>query len=469
MKLRTRLTLLFSLAFSTLIILLNVFIYSSFSQMRKDEFYLRLQEKSENTLRLLADADDIDHELLRIIDQNTVNALYQEKTLIFDGNKRLIYSSLDNHPVNYSDALLDEVKEKGEVYITDEVTHSEVLGTFSTFGSTSFIVISSAYDRYGMEKLDEMRNTLLLASSVGVVIAVMIGYWLILKGFRPLETLSQNIKSITEQNLNIQVPVHTKAKDEFSELAMSYNQMLSRLSEAFDRQKTFVQHASHELRTPISAMMSEVEVAMEKEDEKSDHYKTLFVIRGSLDKLSDLINSLLLLSKVQDVTENKFREERIDEIVFAAAESVAEDFPSFKPVVEFSGTELSETALEIPAHRYLLKILFSNLMENGYKYSDDGRVIIRIRVEAETLTVEFINTGKTITHADQKNLFTPFFRSANSAGKPGYGLGLSVSKRVALYHGAEIKYTIEDGKNVFTVIFPTKKDKKESAPDLSLP
>lgn len=453
MKLRARLTLLFSLIFSALIVVLNVFIYSSFAKMRKDEFYLRLQEKSENTLRLLADVDDIDHELLRIIDQNTVNALYEEKTLVFDGNKRLIYSSLDNHPVNYSDKLLKEIIDKEEIYITDDVTHSEVLGIYRAFGPYSYIVISSAYDRYGIGKLKDIRNTLLLASFVGIIIAVMIGYWLIMKGFRPLEILNQNIKSITEQNLNIQVPVNKDSKDEFSELAKSYNQMLVRLADAFDKQKTFVQHASHELRTPISAMMSEVEVALQKEDKESDRYRTLFELRGSLDKISDLTNSLLLLTKVQNIAENKFTEERVDEIVFEAVESVSENFPDFKPMIHFSGDELTENSLNIPVHRYLLKVLFSNLMENGFKYSDDGLVTINIKAEKDTLSVEFINAGKAITKDEQKNLFTPFFRSANSKGKPGHGLGLSISKRIAAYHGAQLKYEALDNQHVFTVNF----------------
>lgn len=452
MKLRTRLTLLFALVFSTLIVLLNLFIYYSYADMRKDEFYLRLQAKSENTLRLLADVDDIDHGLLRVVDRNTVNAMYEEKTLVFNEDKKLIYSSLDNHPVHYSDRLLDEIMEKGEVYYTDDETQSEVFGSYRTIGEhRSYIVLSTAYDRYGIEKLKEMRNTLLFASFTGIVIAVMLGYWLIYKGFSPLEELNKNIRSITEQNLNRQVPVKTGAKDEFSELADSYNQMLLRLADAFERQKTFVQHASHELRTPVSVMMSEVEVALKSENLTPEGEAMLVQMRTSLDKISDLINSLLLLSKIQDINENRFHTERVDEIVFAAAESVSERFPNFTPVVNYSGSELSDTAFQVPCHKYLLKILFANLMENGCKYSDDGRVSIEIRSGEDRVTVSFINSGSTISPADQKKLFTPFFRSSNSTGKPGHGLGLSVCERIAVYHGTSLKYSIHRGRNCFSL------------------
>jgi len=452
MKIRTKLTLLFALIFSALILLLNLFIYYSYADMRKDEFYLRLEAKSNNTLRLLADVDDIDHALLRVVDKNTINAMYEEKTLVFNADKKLLYSSLDNHPVNYSAELLDEIMEKGEVYFTDPDTKSEVLGQYSIFGpGRSYIVLSTAYDRYGIEKLEDMRNTLLIASFIGITLAVLLGYWLIYKGFSPLEVLNKNIRSITEQNLNIQVHVKKGAKDEFSELAESYNQMLLRLYDAFDRQKTFVHHASHELRTPVSVMMSEVEIALKGEEENSDRHNMLTEMRNSLDKISDLINSLLLLSKIQDMADRRFQTERVDEIVFAAAETVSERMPQFKPVIHFAEVELSDENLQVPCHKYLIKILLGNLMENGSKYSDDGRVEITIHPDPEFVTVEFVNGGPTISAADQKKLFTPFFRSANASGKPGHGLGLSVCERIATYHGAELKYAIKNGMNCFSI------------------
>ena len=451
MKIRIRLTVLFALVFSTLIVLLNLFIYYSYAGMRKDEFYLRLKEKSENTLRLLVDVDDIDHELLRVVDRNTINAMYEEKTLVFNGDKQLIYSSLDNHPVHYSEQLLDEIIADGEVYFTDKETGSEVLGSYRLFGNMhAYIVVTSAYDRYGIEKLEDMRNTLLGVSFVGIAIAVLLGYWLIYKGFSPLETLNRTIRSITEQNLNTQVPVKKGAKDEFSELAESYNQMLARLADAFDKQKTFVQHASHELRTPVSVMMTEVEVALKNEAEGTGRHRMLEDMRHSLDKISDLINSLLLLSKIQDKTDGNFHPERVDEIVFAAAEWVTERFPGFKPVIDFSG-ELSEDALMVPGHKYLLKILFSNLMENGFKYSDEGRVEINIHPYDDRVRIRFANTGTVVSEINRKRLFTPFYRSTNAAGKPGHGLGLSVCQRIVHYHDGEITYGVEDGLNVFTV------------------
>lgn len=453
MKLRIRLTLLFSLVFSALIIVLNVVIYYSFAEMRKDEFYLRLKEKSTNTLGLLSDVDDIDHELLRVIDQNTVNALYQEKTLVFDENKKLLYSSIDNHPVNYSNELLDDIQAKGEVYYTDPKTNSEVFGIHKNMGAKTYYVLSTAYDRYGIEKLNDIGRTLMFTSLIGVMIAVAIGYWLMQKGFKPLETLNQNVRSITESNLSTQVPVANDAKDEISQLAQSYNQMLLRLSDAFDKQKTFVQHASHELRTPVSAMMSEVEVALQADNISDSQRKNLLYIRNSLDKISDLINSLLLLSKVQNLSETKLSAQRVDEIIFSAAETVSEHFPDFKPIVHFQGNITSDSELEIPSHRYLLKILFVNLMENGYKYATDGKVEIIIHVEPKSLSIHFKNDGATIPAEEQRNLFTPFFRSTNVGNQTGHGLGLSVAQRIATYHLASLSYTVEEGINLFKITF----------------
>jgi hypothetical protein len=95
MTLKRRVAVGVSVVFSLLLGLAESYVYFSFSTFRKEEFYDRLGEKALTTAKLLVEVNEVDRELLRLIDKNTVNRLYNEKTLVFDANYQLIYSSID--------------------------------------------------------------------------------------------------------------------------------------------------------------------------------------------------------------------------------------------------------------------------------------------------------------------------------------------------------------------------------------
>jgi two-component system, OmpR family, sensor histidine kinase ArlS len=452
MKLKTRLTILFTLLFSAIILLLNIYIYYSYADFRKEGFYLRLETKALNTLRLFSEVDVIDRDLLKIIDRNSINELYEEKTIIFNEQYEIIYSSLDDHKIDYSTELFEKIKI--EKYIEYTLGENEIVGIKHQSGDNKFyFVLCSAYDKYGRKELENLRFTLFLASLFGVLFVAIGGYFFIKNAFKPVEKLSKNIKSIT--GLNLKERVKIEEKDEFGELANSYNEMLDRLQNAFETQKTFVQHASHELRTPLSLLLSEIEKLEQNKNKITDEefQQSISLLKSDIEMLSNLINSLLLLSKLDSyLNEKHVNLERIDEVIFDAIELIAEKFPDFSPSVSFPENISEENDMAIHCNKSLIKTLLVNLLENGYKYSDDKKVSISIDLLPSELIISFTNKGLVIEDSELNVIFTPFFRALNSTGKPGFGLGLSICNRIAQYHNGKLIYSKNEHLNTFKLI-----------------
>src|SRR6478752_10508625 len=115
MSLKVKLALLLATIVSVLLLASFTSVYIFYSEFRQQEFYQRLRDKCLTTYKLLIEVEEMDHELLQVIDKNTIYALYDEKVLIFDANNKIIYSSIDDRKITYSLALLNEIRKEGEV------------------------------------------------------------------------------------------------------------------------------------------------------------------------------------------------------------------------------------------------------------------------------------------------------------------------------------------------------------------
>ena len=172
-------------------------------------------------------------------------------------------------------------------------------------------------------------------------------------------------------------------------------------------------------------------------------------------KLIDLTNSLLLLSKLANERKGvtALAEVRIDEVLFDIAEEVMSHDSKNKIKIELNGFE-NEEMLHVNGNPILLKIMFRNLIENACKYAQDNTAIIRITLHTSKLAIHISNDGQTIAISEQPQIFNPLFRASNSVESKGFGVGLSIVKRIAEYHRAAVDYTInEKGENQFSVLF----------------
>jgi signal transduction histidine kinase len=426
-----------------------------FSHYRQEEFEIRLAEKAETTIKLLLEVNEIDQQLLKIIDHNTIHRLYNEKVMIFDENMNLVYSSLDDVVLRWDKTDLVYLKENGSFFRT--YNEYDVYGMYFDSQNKDYFALVTAEDKYGKRKLAYLKVLLWAAFGIGTVSSWLLSLYLSKRSLAPLDIFTKQITKITDQNLNIRLP-ETGKDDEIDKLSRSFNQMISRIDEAYKKQREFAGNASHELRTPISRITTQLENILQNEEINPEIKNGLESIKEEAFHLSDIVISLLLLSRIDnekpDSREKSFKKIRLDELVFNCISRIKKAYPDLKLHFEIINETSREIDLEIKGDDSLLGIAINNLIKNAFLYSSDQTVICEVKHHKENLLLVFKNHGQTPTSFEKENMFNAFSRGSNSLYKPGSGLGLLIVKRILQYHGAEISFTIpEKNLNCVTVAF----------------
>lgn len=455
MTLKRRLSIYVSAVFSILFGMAVVLVYLSFSSFRREEFRDRLEEKALTTVELLLKVKEIDKQMLQIIDQNSINKLYNEKTLVFDESYRLIYSSIDDASIQWNRRDLIELKKNQRFFRI--VGDKEILGIFYDFEAADYYVLIAAEDRYGNSKLRYLFYSLLTTFLVGIAIVWLSTYFIIRRLTKPLDDFQDRITQISANELNTQIPVSASRNDEITLLAHAFNQMLIRIEKAFSAQRDFTANASHELRTPISRITFQLDNLLESEGLSLATRQYLQSISGNVSQLSELINSLLILAKNSPTeTQTQFKNERIDELIFSAYEQVRRTFSDFKMNFEIFENEELSNGLEVRSAKPVLEIAIANLLRNAYQYSSDKTATVLLeQTTGDRLTLTISNVGSLLSETEIRTLFEPFARGTNARKLNGSGLGLSIVKRILDYHGATIRYVAEGGEHRFVIEFKT--------------
>jgi hypothetical protein len=147
---------------------------------------------------------EVDYNLLRIIDQNSIHQLFEEKLLVFNESNEMIYSSLDDFPLIYSDSLIAHVRTQKRVEYT--VNNREAVGIVYTAAGEKFVVIASAFDRYGRSKLQNLGQVLIAGLILGIGIIILAGRIFAQQALRPLAIMNAEVASITAGSLNQRIP-----------------------------------------------------------------------------------------------------------------------------------------------------------------------------------------------------------------------------------------------------------------------
>ncbi|SHH67728.1 sensor histidine kinase [Flavobacterium defluvii] len=452
MTLKNRISLLVSLLFTILFGLASTVIFVLYSNFRKEEFRDRLEIKALSNIKLLVNVKEVDDQLLKMIDQNSINKLYDEKTLVFDSHYKLIYSSIDDAKINWSVEDLKYLK-KHKTFFKQQGDY-EVYGVFYDTKDKDFYALISATDDYGKRKLLFLRYTLIVSYILFTCICWVLTSFMVRKAMNPLGLFHQKIKNINENNLDTRIESKSN-KDEIDLIASEFNFMMDRIEISYQKQKEFTAHASHELRTPLSRITAQIENTISDPATSVKGKTFLTTILSDVNHLTELISSLLILSKIDNNRNNEDNEiQRMDEILFSAIENLKKSFPEFSILFEIEESDNLDTALEIRGNKNLLEIALINVLKNACVYSDNKQALVKISTQENHLVISVLNSGKTLSESEQKNLFQPFMRGKNSKGTSGFGLGLRIVNRILTLHKANITYSIPNSKeNLFQLFF----------------
>ena len=452
MSLKRKIALTLSISFSLLFGIVLIIIYVSFNDFRKEEFKERFVRRLDFTTNFISKSKNFENEAPIFFNENSDNVLLNETILIFNAKKELIYSTIKDRKVTWDKALLKDVDQKKAVH--QENTYPEVYAALKNINGENYYILTSAYDTNGQSKLDYLKYLLITAFITCTLLIGFFSYYFMGKFLQPLEDLNKEISEVTAHKLTTQIQVE-QSNDEISILAQSFNTMIVRLNDVFQSQKDFTASASHEIRTPITRMAFQLENLIKLEQHSPETLSALKQMLKDVYQLSDLTNSLLLLTKFdKENIQTIYEEVRIDEVIFESFERVQNSFPNLTMDFLISESTSDQAFLTIKGVQSLLNIVFINLFKNAAVYSDDSEAKVLITETESQLSVDVISTGNTISLEEQPKLFDAFMRGNNSQNITGSGLGLRIAKRILEYHNAKIKYHSPSANtNKFTVTF----------------
>lgn len=453
MKIRNKLTLLFTGIVAAIFLVFALVIYLSFDKNREEEYYKQLNNIAITKAKLLLDAK-VAPAVLQLIYRNAHNVQYAEEVAVYDTSFHLKYhDAVQIDKVKETRQMIDEIVSKH--YIEFYVGKMQVVGILYKHKTGSYVLTAAANDQLGYAKLQNLKYTLIIAFLSTIILIYLCGLFLANKALQPVSNLINEVEEITATNLDLRIK-EGNGKDEIAELAITFNAMLNRLEKSFDAQKEVVANISHELRTPLTAMLAELQLTLEKD--RSDETYKISIAHAINDakKLVRLSNSLLDLAKANyDLTEIAFRELRIDELILDARADVLHVQPSYKINIIFETEIENDNFISVLGNEYLLKLAFVNLIENGCKFSIAQEITVAINYFKDQIILRFQDQGIGIDEKDLPHIFTAFYRGANHSFAVGNGIGLSLTKKILELHNGTIVLQSKIGEgSTFTIELP---------------
>jgi two-component system heavy metal sensor histidine kinase CusS len=307
-----------------------------------------------------------------------------------------------------------------------------------------------------MKILTEYREKLLIVGFFGVLGSLAASVWVSRRGLRPLREIVSITRRVTATHLDERLQARHWPK-ELHELAGSYDLMLDRLQDSFDRLSQFASNMAHEFRTPLSNLMGEAEVALGRERSPEEYRQVLESGLEEYRRLGHIVDSLLFLARAENgahpltLSLLNLRDE---------VDLIAE---YYRPMAEEKGIELAVSCVEdapLAADANLFRRAVGNLIANALRYTPgQGKVTISWALDqANGIEVAVTDTGCGIAEEDMPKLFDRFYRVETTRTKhpQGFGLGLSIVKSIMDLHGGTVAIRSQvDAGTTVTLRFPS--------------
>lgn len=295
--------------------------------------------------------------------------------------------------------------------------------------------------------------------SAGIwLIAALAGRWLCRRALVPLTRMAEAAHSMRATDLGQRLP-SPQTRDELEELGVAFNALLSRVEEAFERQRRFTGDASHQLRTPLTAVLGQVEVALHRERSGEEYRKTLGLVHRQANNLRQIVESLLFLSRA-NAEANLPDLDQVDLAAWLTEYVQGWSGHLRRPDIRLEG--VSDGPIWVQVHASLLSQLVGNLFDNACKYSEPGTpIVVQLGRESTIVMLAVEDAGCGITADELAYIFEPFYRSAHARrqGRGGTGLGLAVAQRIAVAFGGFIHAESQPGHGSrFTLRLPASID-----------
>lgn len=434
MKIRTKILIIFAgLSISTIMVM-SILVYYFANQHSFEDFYKRLEIRAYLTARASLPYYEADSVIYNEIRDEHLEKLPAEKEyfLAVSSSGTVTQDSSLRLPASFYQQVLTQKQathRKGNRFY-EGVLYKSKQGLY--------IVIVSAINQYSIEYLGWLRKILLICFIVSSAIMITAGIFFSRYILQPIRLIMTQVKSISSRNLHLRL--HAKAsRDEIDELATTFNNMLDRLETAFETQNNFVSNASHELSTPLTAIIGETELALSKSRSQETYIDALRNILKEAGRLEHITKSLLHLAQTGfDGKKQDWGLVRVDELLFTIKNTVDKITPGSQITIDYSLFPEEEEKLSVSGNEQLLELALSNIVLNGCKYSNNSPVSIALAATDKKVIINVKDQGIGIPQNDLPYIFSPFFRASNTGHFKGYGIGLPLAMNIIRMHKGDI-------------------------------
>lgn len=452
MRIRNRLTIIYTSIVAVILICLNLFIYSFTSLHIKNDFYSSLKQRANITSQKFFEKDELEISVFKEIERKFLRSIPDETINIYDSQNHPL---LPNNPSNVSEDIIEKIRK--EKHIEYEENQKQYVGIFYPDNEGNFVIVVSAVDKTGIDRIQNLKELLIIGFLISLVIVCVTGRFFSKQALNPMSEIIKEVNKISASNLHLRVN-EGNGKDEIAELAITFNHMLERLETAFEVERDFVHNASHELRTPLTSIIGEMEVILTKDRPSEEYKETMRSILIEAEKLNKLTTDLLDLAKV-DSDHSKFKDIYIDDILWEAKTFVEKQVPGRNIKIQHVNIPKEDSAnLIIKGNEHLMKMAISNILENACKFSDNKEVNAILEFGEGEVRLNIVDQGIGIPEKDIQNIFEPFYRASNVKNYQGSGIGLALTKKIIHLHKGtiHIRSNINNG-TIVDLIFPKLK------------
>jgi signal transduction histidine kinase len=438
-----------------LLLLFGIGIYFFLNEYSYVDFYKRLETRANIGARYNLKIDSANAEGFKKIREQHLERLEAEKEYLIRINPSI---PLEQHattyhlPLSLLQALMKDARgrhqEGSTFYGGIKLQHN----------NATYLSIVSANSRFVSHHLTFLRNILLWGFLFTVVVTVYLSIYFSKHFFDPIKEMIDKVKQISTENIHLRLK-EPENNNEISELASTFNDLLNRIETAFETQKNFISNASHELATPLTAIMGEADVALIKERKPEEYQKVLQNVVTQAERLNEITKSLLFLAQTGYKGKKiVFEILRLDEVIWEVKRLIDRLNPDNKIQVDLSLLPEDPKKLKISGNKQLLHLALANILNNACKYSHNKPVSVHIGASQDQVLLFIKDQGIGIPENELAFIYDPFFRASNTRLFEGYGIGLPLARNIIKLHNGTLLVTSKAGNGTSVQIsFPLAK------------
>ena len=454
MKIRTKLTLRFTVLVAGIFIVSMILVQVAAYYFWEQEFYKRLEKRAVTYANLLLKENTVDSSMLVLFDLYQQDKPKDEQIQIYNQAGKCIFSLEKGDTMSLASETIQTIRSKG-VQKRKLDMDLELSFPYDLNGSVYFIVARGC-DQVTQSYLKKMLQTRLLIAFIAIGLVALAGWNFSGRALRPLRRVMDELNSLSPDKPRQRLK-ETRHQDEIGALVATFNRLLQRIEEAFSLQKIFLSGASHEIRNPLTSITSQLQVLLMRSRSEEEYRIVLRSVLEDLAQLNKTTDDLIQYSSLSHDTDAMadVKPLRIDEVLWQCHEYFLKSKPLYAVRLDLSNLPEDEANLLLNGNENLLRVAFINLIDNACKFSRDQAARVRLHLERGHIQVTVTDNGVGMPPEVVTMIFEPFYRANHTSRLRGHGIGLSLVKRIFDLHEAGITVNSELGRgSIFTVSFP---------------